>query len=197
MRVRLPFAIAVLVLAGIFPACGEDSPSVEAGDTVDSMIDATDATDTVDSRDPLVEEVTSDLLEEPMAPLLGNIQLIENPANVLSYFVEWNTFRLADTRLDVECGDEVTTTIDAADMVTAHSVFLMGLIEGLHCELTVRATDEDDRSESRSVDLDVTDELPDFLPPFRSSSTIPSECSPDGRCSIRSGSTTRATSVWS
>ena len=85
--------------------------------------------DSVDSRDDAV----------PVVPKIAKLIAYENPANVLSWFVEWETDLPAPTWLQVDCGPDYQQLFRSEEAFTGHSVFVMGLFEGASCVLEVRA----------------------------------------------------------
>lgn len=86
-----------------------------------------------DSADGDVDElIDGDVLE---ASIVGFIAF-ENPANVLSFFVEWQTDVAVPTRLEADCGSEYMRIFKESTLRTAHRVFVMGLFENLQCTFT-------------------------------------------------------------
>jgi len=74
-------------------------------------------------------------------PEISDVLLVENPANKLSYFVEWSTDRATATELSVRCDEGFKQVYLRPDAVEDHAVFVMGLAEGWSCALTVTARD--------------------------------------------------------
>lgn len=93
---------------------------------------------------------------------IEGFEVVENPSNVLSYFVDWQTSLPAGTHLVVDCGADYTQRFEQNEPSSDHSVFVMGLFSGAECRFTATATVGDDTvtaSETLSVGP-----LPDFLP---------------------------------
>ena len=97
---------------------------------------------------------------EPVA--VENLAAVENPANVLSYHVEWETDVRAAGDLEVTCGDAYRAAFETPPG-TRHEVFVMGLVAGTECRLSVTA-----RADSGAVGSATTTAavgpLPDSLP---------------------------------
>jgi hypothetical protein len=105
-------------------------------------------------------------LEEEL--VLSGLVAIENPANVLSYFIEWQTEIPASTELEVDCDDLFQVVVIEGEPIyeTNHSVFLMGLIEGASCMLLARSVDQNGRSGAASLQLNEVGPLPEDLPAY-------------------------------
>ena len=117
--------IAVLSMPCLWAmGCGEDEEAPAGVDTAvldaseDRSVDEETLLDlSEDVSDAGPDEDVSDLVEETDAldssadldtmevgpPEISAFAYVENPANVLSYFVEWHTNSPADTRLEVTC----------------------------------------------------------------------------------------------
>jgi hypothetical protein len=101
--------------------------------------------------------------QKPCALALQNVSVAENPLNVLSYLVEWQTKDPASTEVDVACGDAYSGSFTGT-VGTDHRVLAMGLIEGTHCDVTVRSrTDTTLGTDTESIDVSA---LPTWLPKF-------------------------------
>ena len=100
--------------------------------------------------------------------VLSGLVAIENPANVLSYFVEWQTDVPASTELEVDCEDlfQVVVAEDEPIYETYHSVLLMGLVEGASCTLVARSIDQDGRAGAALLELNEVGPLPEDLPAY-------------------------------
>lgn len=68
---------------------------------------------------------------------LQNLLVVQNPANALSFFVEWDTPQPATSELTLLCGTEINEHYSNAALSTQHRVLVMGLIDGLDCKLRV------------------------------------------------------------
>jgi hypothetical protein len=103
-------------------------------------------------------------VDEPFVPFsLGGFTAIENPANGLSFFVEWETTRDVVTDLSVRC-DEGRYEQYFVDEVPkgAHSVFVMGLYTGAVCQMEAIA-EAGEELISAVIEISVGP-LPDFIP---------------------------------
>ena len=72
-------------------------------------------------------------------PEIIDLYIYENPANVLSFFVEWETSAPGTGELTVECGDEYSQTFVADAEDTLHEAFVMGLLADTTCVVTLSA----------------------------------------------------------
>jgi arylsulfate sulfotransferase len=95
--------------------------------------------------------------------IVGDVSVVPNPSNALSYYVEWPTTVPASTQLVVDCGDEWAKVYRDEENTTEHSVFIMGLWDGATCELTATSTAEEGASGMATTGIEVGP-LPDFLP---------------------------------
>jgi hypothetical protein len=122
------------------------------------------------SDDPSLDRPTreADRVADPElttdATLLNEVYVVENPANVLSFFVDWTTRRPATTRLDVDCVDLFERTYSDDDYRTGHRVFVMGLVENASCAISVLSRDSLGFEESFETGFDQLSPLPDLLP---------------------------------
>lgn len=92
------------------------------------------------------------------------LDLIENPANALSFYISWSTDEPAATALDLDC-DEGGYEAQFADEAerTDHEVFVMGLYDGARCTATATASYGEGDEQTGEVSFSVGP-LPDFLP---------------------------------
>jgi hypothetical protein len=90
---------------------------------------------------------------------------VENPANVLSYYVEWRTPEATSTRLEVDCGD-YAPVIEDCELREDHSVFLMGLYPGAECVLTTTGQAADGGRVVGRTEI-VAGDVPAALPTLR------------------------------
>jgi hypothetical protein len=126
----------LLVLAILGLACSSDkSSNSSSGPPKDAR--AIDSAVEADSD----SSSSADILRElpPVTPVISSAIAIENPANALSYFIEWETDIPVPTVLDVECQDEYFRHFESTNFFTSHSVFVMGLIPGTSCSATITA----------------------------------------------------------
>ncbi|MCA9688923.1 MAG: aryl-sulfate sulfotransferase [Myxococcales bacterium] len=72
-------------------------------------------------------------------PEIIDLYIYENPANVLSFFVEWETSAPGTGELTVECGEEYSQTFVADAEDTLHEAFVMGLLADTTCVVTLSA----------------------------------------------------------
>ncbi|OIP37662.1 MAG: hypothetical protein AUK47_13230 [Deltaproteobacteria bacterium CG2_30_63_29] len=68
---------------------------------------------------------------------LENLSVVQNPSNTLSFFVEWGTAQPATSELTLLCGTEINARYDDQSLRTEHSILVMGLMDGLDCNLRV------------------------------------------------------------
>lgn len=126
---------------------GEDrGPSVAEGDREASCGDACDAGTELDGG-------------------VSALEAVENPANVLSYYVSWRTASPVRTVLAVDCGPGYRRAFEGDALATDHEVFVLGLFGGAHCTFTAgdasRVSDAGDAGDTvdagpvRSIAVDV------------------------------------------
>ncbi|MFH1530858.1 MAG: aryl-sulfate sulfotransferase [Pseudomonadota bacterium] len=152
--------LLLLLLPLLLTNCSTPGSSTSPGDTAedrgvgDTLADS-DRHDAAPDTLPRVET-----LEEVA---ISGLVVIQNPANVLSFYVEWETDALATTELHVECGDG--DTIDLTDdlLRSKHRAFVMGFWEGANCQVVARSTDAAGSVGQLVAPLEVG-ALPDFLP---------------------------------
>src|SRR5262249_5445279 len=92
---------------------------------------------------------------------LSNVAASENPNNVLSLYLSWQTEAAASSEATVTCDDGFNESIAGATG-TQHKIFVMGLLAGAHCQLQVRSSTETQTGEA-TLSYDVGP-LPSFLP---------------------------------
>jgi len=97
------------------------------------------------------------------APAIDQFIVYQNPANVLSWFVEWETDVAVPTRLEVDCGPDYGRVFASEEAFTEHSVFVMGLFEGADCALEVRAA-AGGQVTTAVIPMEAVGPLPDSLP---------------------------------
>jgi len=95
--------------------------------------------------------------------VIFDIVVVENPANVLSFFVEWRTSVPAQSDLRVVCPGDIDVTLPGQSAGTEHRAFVMGLYAGARCSLGLTAVAAGGGADSKKVALAVGS-LPDFLP---------------------------------
>lgn len=159
---------------------GEDIATEVGSDTApdvapDSRADAAFDPETCpldDLEDDAVDDAADDdagmdLAGDVPAREIGatGIIAVENPANVLSYYVEWRTPEATTTRLEVDCGD-YTPVIEDCELTEVHRVFLMGLYPGAECVLTTTGAAADGARVVGSTDI-VAGDVPAALPSLR------------------------------
>lgn len=109
------------------------------------------------------------LADESLGPInIHNVNVVENPNNSLSYFVEWETDVPANTHLDVVCGDEIEHRYESPELRTTHSVFVMGLLDGISCDLSVESR-ADNRVGRAFSGIGRAGPVPEFLTPLSAS----------------------------
>jgi hypothetical protein len=120
------FPVQVLALA-VMLSCGGGG----TGTAEDGSSDASDVDVPVEvGADPV--DVWPDA-----AVTVSDLTVTENPRNVLSFHVSWSTSEEVSTELLVDCGDDYMQTFLGATASLEHEVFVMGLIGGLSCTVTV------------------------------------------------------------
>lgn len=141
-----------------------DDPVADTDDT--SMPDGGGGDVPIDSggEDVAEDDVSADAPgDEPDAPaevVVSDLLLLDNPVNVLSFFLEWRTGAAAPSVLDVDC-DEGAFTYELRSVrpTTRHRAFAMGFWPGAECTFTVA----NGTSGERTVSVTVED-VPAFLP---------------------------------
>lgn len=105
---------------------------------------------------------------------VSNLELIENAANKLSFYAEWETDGPSPTRLDVTCGDYYDTSFTDSGTRTDHEVFVMGLVQSTDCTATAYAQDDQGRLSSDSTSITIGT-LPDTFPTLTVDSSVPAK----------------------
>ena len=147
---------------------GADTPGADtdAGET-DSVGDAD--TSSGNDADTVPDTPTQDTSEDiPLSDAPGTIAVtnliaVENPDNVLSFFVEWRTDTATASRLDVTCGSYYDESFRDAGPRTEHEAFVMGLRASTNCVFEASAIDDNGGLSSATTNIQVA-ELPDWLP---------------------------------
>ena len=190
MKSSLPFCVFLLLV--VAPACDDpasdpveidvipDSVGVDLipdpGEARDVSADTAEATvldvnpDTTDTAELSSADSSPDSDVLPSDPSIDGppiavdrLYVAENPANVLSFFVEWETDVETPTLLVVECDDGFVRDYASDEPTDSHSVFVMGLVEGWSCDFTAVA--RVDGREGRSVyTLDQVGPIPEEVP---------------------------------
>ena len=94
---------------------------------------------------------------------IQGLVVIANPANVLSFFVEWSTPVLTTTGLHVECGDGYVIDLSDEAGRLDHRAFVMGFRSGAVCQVIARSEDDAGNVRIAGTPLNAG-ALPDFLP---------------------------------
>jgi Arylsulfotransferase (ASST) len=98
----------------------------------------------------------------PSRLAVSSLQAVEAPGNVLAFNVTWNTSWAVDSELDVACNGLDPSTISGSTTTQAHHVFLMGLVGGISCKLTAKASKS---GETASAETTIqVDAVPSYLP---------------------------------
>lgn len=113
----------------------------------------------------------------PEPILITDVAVVENPANVLSFYISWRTDLPAPTHLKVVCGDDLKHSFHDNGLKTVHELFLMGLYEGVVCELSIRA-EADGRLGLATAVIDQVGPLPSILPEMSVSDYDPERVQP-------------------
>ncbi len=114
------------------------------------------------SNDDFVDP--SEIDPESTEPIeISDVAVFENPKNALSYFVEWKTDIPASTVLKMTCGEEISHTYNSDKPQRFHSVFVMGLLDGISCDLVLESRIYQ-RSGRAEASIERAGPLPDFLP---------------------------------
>lgn len=116
-------------------------------------------------KEETAEEEAEELeKEEPLGSVvISDFYVIENPANVLSFFVEYTTDKACATDLRVACDFGYDQNFTGSDAVTSHKLFVMGLVTGANCRFTAAAKDENNLYSYSDNDVTVSP-LPEILP---------------------------------
>lgn len=104
----------------------------------------------------------SDWCDDAETMQIDGLSVVENPSNVLSVYVDWQTEVPATTQVELACGDNFETLILHEGLVEQHTVFLSGLWEEAQCQLTVFSASET-RCGEETTFFDVGT-LPGWLP---------------------------------
>jgi len=108
---------------------------------------------------------------------ITHITVFENPNNALSYFVEWETDVPADTVLNLSCEKNISHTYKSAKLTTFHSVFVMGLLENIHCDLMIESH-VSQCSGAASATIERVGSVPSFLPALKARVIDPERIQP-------------------
>lgn len=92
---------------------------------------------------------------------IDSFEVVANPSNNLSRYIEWETTPASSATVDVDCGDEYAPTFETT-LTADGEVFLMGLWNGATCDVTLEVT-RDQATETATREITV-ESLPDFLP---------------------------------
>jgi len=148
---RLPLLLPLLLAACSSPGAtvsSDTSRSDDAG-TDAALRDA--VPDTLPGVDTLAEVA------------IQGLAVIQNPANVLSCYVEWDTEDFATTELHVECADGYAVDLTDDLLRTDHRAFVMGFHTGANCQAVARSVDAAGNAGQLAAAIEVGP-LPDFLP---------------------------------
>lgn len=146
-----------LLITVLVAACGSGT----SGDADDATSDGTPDVSEEDALDP-TPEVPADIWPE-VPVTVSDLTVEDNPRNTLSFYVSWSTSAEVLTELLVDCGDEYTRTFVGESGALAHEVFVMGLIDGLACTLTVHPGREGLLGETEAT-VESVGPLPEGLP---------------------------------
>lgn len=165
---------------------GEDIPADDGGDPADVNADPGDrdgdgeaddvAVDDIDARDAAVDlppvHVPNHCGDDAILGdgEIDSVLVAANPANVLSYFVQWETTALVPTELHLDCGADYQPTFLSEGAFTQHEVFVMGLWEGAGCEVSLcsRSGGDPPVQVTRSLAVgEIPDNMPDLTPATR------------------------------
>ncbi len=138
---------------------GSDSGTDDAGQLGD--VDPDGAGEASDA-DP-IEYEDADVPLPDGGGIVEDLEVVPNPSNALSYYVEWTSTEPADTELFVDCGGDWRQSYGDEELVEEHTVFVMGLWEGANCRFTASSR-ADDGSPGGAVREVEVGPLPDFLP---------------------------------
>ena len=180
---RAQIFFCVIALAAL-TRCSDGAPSADSGTNADVLVDgsASDqngsdvASDTREDgehdsdwpdRDLPVDPPEDHELDSGEIDSGNPLAIVDpiatvNPANMLSYYVEWDTTVPTATQLQVDCGDSFQNTLADPAETTRHTVFAMGFWTGAECDLVIEAS-YGDWAASETLQITV-DALPEFLP---------------------------------
>jgi len=97
--------------------------------------------------------------------LIDHLEVVPNPSNMVSTYVEWETTVPATTKLSVRCGNDWKQSYRADGMGTDHSVFVMGLWPEARCKAVAAGTTESGERAAAATTFQVAarpEHLPDF-----------------------------------
>ena len=146
----------------------DDAPEDVPDDSDDPLGDAPDDSTMDPIMDPTMDPI-EDTIEIPAdiwpdeTVTISDLAIRENPGNTLSFYVSWSTSSEVPTELLVDCGDEYGRTFRDTLAKLSHEVFVMGLIDGLSCEVTVHPDREGLLGETGAT-VDSVGPLPAGLP---------------------------------
>lgn len=181
MHMKLFIQIGFCLLALQLSACNGSDSNVQAdGDRDGAELDGdfemppSSDGDQTDRDSPEADALCEDYPDwgsggdadtEWAAAVISEFFITENPANVLSFFVQWKTDAPALTVLEVDCGEDYRESFRSSCPNLNHKVFVMGLYDGAHCEFKAKAAglEKEGREEIATVDVGP---LPDYLPVF-------------------------------
>src|SRR6185312_10484842 len=92
---------------------------------------------------------------------ITGLEAVENPANVLSYYVSWKTDVATATTLAVDCGEDYVHDFDKDSSTKEHEVFVLGLFAGAKCTL-IASSGPGTSTASIDIEVNKPSTLPDF-----------------------------------
>ncbi len=95
----------------------------------------------------------------PVTDLLVTV----NPANMLSFHVEWSTQEPATGEIHAECTNDYTIDLLDSELATSHRAYLMGFAAGMECQFSVRSEAAGGQTYVAQTRVTVGS-LPSFLP---------------------------------
>ena len=170
------FLVSIFLAAVPGAACNGGASDQPDDGALDELIDDSDDT-AGDALDDPQEDVPDDSPADPIddtvelpadiwpdeTVTVSDLTVRDNPANTLSFYVSWSTSVEVPTGLLVDCGDAYGRTFLGGVAKLSHEVFVMGLIDGLSCEVTVHP-ERDGLLGETGASVDSVGPLPATLP---------------------------------
>jgi len=184
VRIARSLGAHLVLLTALVSACSDGTTATPDGGDTDAMPDQTpfdvssdgppgldsaqpdraDGPDQPEQPDTDADSADADVdgaIDQPPAIAITDTWTVENPSNVLSYYVGWRTSSPSVSRIVVDCGDDHWIVVDETERLE-HEMYVMGLLGGQRCTLGLRARNGELRGE-RDLEVEVS-QLPPSLP---------------------------------